>query len=301
MKIQDIGERKVIEKIWSFIGRDNEDEDVHFLPSGERYILLAIDTINENFHFERWWDPELIGRFLVDINLSDIAAKNGAPREFMASFSLPGDVDQDWIISLVKGINEEGSKYGVTFQGGDLKESGKISLTGLAIGDVEMGKEFRRSGAKPGDFVYVTSPIGRVERGIVNYYNSSGDYRWILDIKPRFDALEIMRKYRVTSCIDNSDGLYKSLGLISKLSNVGISIENDVSVDARDEAERELFFSLGGDYELIFTSPDRISEFPLVGRVTEGSGVFDTNGRAVNTLGYDHFSPNISNIKKRGK
>jgi len=66
MKIQDIGERKVIEKIWSFIGRDNEDEDVHFLTSGERYILLAIDTINENFHFERWWDPELIGRFLVE-------------------------------------------------------------------------------------------------------------------------------------------------------------------------------------------------------------------------------------------
>ncbi|MGC8644885.1 MAG: thiamine-phosphate kinase [Thermoplasmata archaeon] len=299
MKIGDVGERSLIERIWSVVGRENEDEDVHFFSVGNRYVLLAMDTINENFHFDRDWDPELVGRFLVDINLSDIAAKNGSPLEMMASFSLPRDLDESWVLSLVKGITEEASRYGVTFQGGDLKESLAVSLTGLVIGEVEEGKEFRRRGARPGDFVYATSLIGRVERAILNFYRSSGDYRGILDVRPRFDALETMRKYRVTSCIDNSDGLYKSLGLISKLSGVRILIENDVSEGASDEGERDLFFSMGGDYELIFTSPDVIREFPLIGKVSEGEGVFDRSGRRINTFGYDHFSPVL--LRRKGR
>ncbi|MEM0129984.1 MAG: thiamine-phosphate kinase, partial [Thermoplasmatales archaeon] len=261
-----------------------------FYASGDKYILLAMDSINEKFHFRRDWDPEVIGKFLVDINLSDIASKNGFPSEMMASFSFPRNIEEDWVISLVKGIKRETERYNVRYEGGDLKEAGSISLTGLVIGEVEMGREYRRSGAKPGDLVYISSKIGRVERAIVDYYNSSANYREIVDFSPRFDALDVMRRYRITSCIDNSDGLYKSLELISKLSGVRIEIENDIIDGLFDQDTKELFYSIGGDYELIFTSPDQIDSFPQVGRVLEGSGVFDISGRRVVSKGYDHFS-----------
>ncbi|MEM0141005.1 MAG: thiamine-phosphate kinase [Thermoplasmatales archaeon] len=290
MRIEGIGERGLIEKIWDLMGRENEDEDVHFFSVNGKYLLMAMDTINEKFHFRRDWDPELIGKFLVDINLSDIAAKNGSPLEMMASFSFPREIDESWVISLVKGIKREVIRYNVSFQGGDLKESETISLTGLIIGEVEIGREYRRRGARPGDFVYISSKIGRVEKAILDYYSNSGGYRGIMDFDPRFDALNVMRKHRITSCIDNSDGLYKSLELISKLSRVRIDIEKDVTEGVFDKDLKELFYEIGGDYELIFTSPDEIDSFPLVGRVMQGEGVFDISGNRVASKGYDHFS-----------
>ncbi len=290
MKIGRMGERKLIDHIWGLVGGKNEDEDVHFLDNGGKYLLLAMDTINEGFHFERSWNPEQIGKFLVDINLSDIAAKNGIPLELMVSFSFPRDLEETWVSKLVSGMKGEVEKYGLKFSGGDLKEARRISLTGLVIGEVHKGREFRRSGAKPGDYVYISSRIGKQERAIRSYYNgekgSEGD---ILDITPRLDLRERLSKAGVTSCIDNSDGIYKSLALISRLSGVRIVIENDVTINSKGERERRSLFSLGGDYELIFTSPRRLRGFPVVGRVVEGKGLVDIDGNTHPPEGFDHF------------
>lgn len=294
MEIKNIGEAELIRRIWKVFDRKNENEDVHFFDDGEKYMLFAIDSINENFHFRRDWKPELIGKFLVDINLSDIASKNGLPREMMVSMSFPRNLEEDWILSLIKGMKDELEKYRTNFVGGDLKESDNISLTGMIIGEVEKGKEFRRSGAKAGDKIYVTSKIGKNERSILNFYGSkSTDYSKILEIKPRFDALDLFKKYRITSCIDNSDGIYKSLSEISSLGKVGIKIERNVCSGETTEEERVAFYSTGGDYELIFTSPDEINEFPLLGRVIDKDGVMDMDGDIVSSFGYDHFRTRI--------
>jgi thiamine-monophosphate kinase len=290
VEIKKIGEMGLIEKIWDIFGRKNEDEDVHFYDSGNEYILLAMDTINEGFHFERWWDPQLIGKFLVDINLSDIASKNGTPREMMVSMSFPRDLQEEWVSALVNGMKSEMEKYQVGFSGGDMKESKKISLTGLVIGKVEKGKEFRRNSARVGDNVYITGKIGKTERAIYDYYKKKdGKYREILDITPRLDALNSMRKHIVTSCIDNSDGIYKSLYLISSLSSVRVKIEGDVCDMESSEEERRRIYSIGGDYELIFTSPEEIGEFQKLGVVQEGRGVVDIGAGSINTEGFDHF------------
>jgi thiamine-monophosphate kinase len=290
VEIKKIGEMGLIEKIWDIFGRKNEDEDVHFYDSGNEYILLAMDTINEGFHFERWWDPQLIGKFLVDINLSDIASKNGTPREMMVSMSFPRDLREEWVSALVNGMKSEMEKYQVDFSGGDMKESKKISLTGLVIGKVEKGKEFRRNSARVGDNVYITGKIGKNERAIYDYYKKKdGKYREILDITPRLDALNSMRKHIVTSCIDNSDGIYKSLYLISSLSSVRVKIEGDVCDMESSEEERRRIYSIGGDYELIFTSPEEIGEFQKLGVVQEGRGVVDIGAGSINTEGFNHF------------
>jgi thiamine-monophosphate kinase len=290
MEISKIGERKLIEYIWNLIGERNEDEDVHFLDAGNKYMLFAMDTINEGFHFEKEWDPELIGKFLVDINLSDIASKNGKPLEMMVSFSFPRTLEEEWVRSLVIGMKNEVNRYGMKFSGGDLKESKKISLTGLVIGEVRKGEEFRRSGAKPGDFVYISSLIGKNERAILEYHRGNTEKSGeILDIKPRLDLLPSLKKAKITSCIDNSDGIYKSLSLLSGLSGVKIKIDHDVSKKSRSDRERISIFSLGGDYELLFTSPKRLTKFPLLGRVFAGKGVVDLNGRSEIPKGYDHF------------
>ena len=290
MEISRIGERKLIEDIWKIIGERNEDEDAHFFDAGDRYLLFAMDTVNEGFHFEREWDPRHVGKFFVDINLSDVASKNGRPLEMMASFSFPKSLEEEWIENLVAGIKEELDRYGLKYSGGDLKEAKKISLTGLVIGEVRKGEEFRRNGARPGDFVYISSRIGRNERAIIEYYRGNRErYREILDIKPRLDILPSLKKYAITSCIDNSDGVYKSLDLISRLSGVKIAIENDISENSRNEEERVSIYKIGGDYELLFTTPNRLRGYPLIGRVYEGEGVVDLNGRLVGQEGYDHF------------
>lgn len=290
MEIGKSGERKVIDKIWKIFGEKNEDEDVHFFPLGDKYLLLAMDTINEGYHFERSWDSCSVGKFLVDINLSDIAAKNGKPLEMMVSFSFPRELEDSWVTEMVKGIKGELRKYDVKFSGGDLKESDRISLTGIIMGEVHKGKEFRRSGARPGDYVYISSKIGRNERAILDYYGGKlTKPEKIIDITPRLDMLESLRKLKITSCIDNSDGVYKSLRLLSKMSGVTIKIERDVSDNSRDEGEREAIFAMGGDYELIFTSPQKLSAFPLIGKVLKGEGVVDLNGNAEIPDGFDHF------------
>lgn len=299
MELKELGERKIIDSIWKIMGEKNEDEDAHFVDQGRKYLLIAMDTINEGFHFEKWWDPERIGKFLVDINLSDIASKNGRPLEMMASFSFPRTLDEKWVRSLVRGIKSELGKYNIRFSGGDLKESKSISLTGLILGDVTKGKEFRRSGAKPGDFVYISSLIGKNERAILEYHaGRKGRQKEILDINPRLDLLESLRKMDITSCIDNSDGIYKSLGLISRLSRVRIRIENDVTEKSKNPGERALLYSIGGDYELLFTSPEKLNSYPLVGRVLKGKGIEDVNGISLDTYGYDHFR-SFRKFKKR--
>ncbi|MCL5408104.1 MAG: thiamine-phosphate kinase [Candidatus Thermoplasmatota archaeon] len=299
MEIKDIGERKRYLSRRKIFEEKNEDEDVHFFDLGKRYMLLAMDTINEGFHFEKWWDPKLVGKFLVDINLSDIASKNGKPLEMMVSFSFPRTLDEKWAEQLVMGIRDELGRFDTKFSGGDLKESKKISLTGLVLGEVKKGKEFRRSGAKPGDFVYISSTIGKNERAILDYHKGErGKFREILEINPRLDLHNSLSKSRVTSCIDNSDGVYKSLNILSSMSRVKIKIEHDISKDSRSEKERVSIFSTGGDYELLFTSPDRLMGYPLVGRVLKGKGIADLNGKSGIATGYDHFRSNFGRSPK---
>lgn len=290
MKIDEIGEAGLIKRIWEVFGRENENEDVHFYDLGSKYILLAVDTINERHHFEKGWNPELIGKFLVDINVSDIASKNGKPTEMMASMSFPRNTDETWVIAMIKGMKKELEKYDIVYSGGDLKESPHISLTGLVIGEVEKGKEYRRNGARPGDFVYITHRIGRNEMAIFNYYkhpNAASDD--ILNITPRVAELTELRKHNVTSCIDNSDGIYKSLSLLASASNVNMRIENNVCDLEVDDEMRKVIYSIGGDYELIFTSPDPIEKFPVIGSVKDGSGVTDIDGSSNIPSGFDHF------------
>ena len=110
-----------------------------------------------------------------------------------------------------------------------------------------------------------------------------------MDISPRFDVLKSLRNTRITSCIDNSDGVYKSLRLLATLSGVKIRIEHDISENSKSEDERVLLYSTGGDYELLFTSPERLKGFPLLGRVLEGRGVVDLEGNTRSLTGFDHF------------
>ena len=295
MKLMDIGERKTIDRIWEVIGGKNEDEDVHFIDNGDYYSLLAIDTLNEGIHFKRDWDPYAIGKFLVDVNLSDIASKNGRPHEFMASMSFPRTLDLDYVEGIAEGIRAECSKYEMKFSGGDMKESGLISLTGLVIGGIQKGKEFRRLGARPGDFVYITNKVGKQEKAMKEFYSGSGIPEGIITIEPRFDVLGKMSEHKITSCLDNSDGIYKSLELLARINGVGITIKENVCLE-KDEKFRKFCYTFGGDYELIFTSPERIDGFPLIGTVDDGTGVIDLDGFPLSTKGYDHFSVDIVNF-----
>jgi thiamine-monophosphate kinase len=286
VKIKDLGESKIIEKIWEFLGRENENEDVHFFLQGNKYLLVAMDTLNENIHFRRDWDPFKIGKFLVDINMSDIISKNGLGLQMMASFTFPRDLDYDWVERLTEGIFKELEKFKVTYEGGDMKEGEKISLTGLIIGEVEKGREIRRKGVEPGDYIYITNKIGKQYLEYLKYLNGSSNGEGIIDVDVSYDKLKNIMKYSPKAAMDDSDGPFKSLAILSNLNKVKIKLENNVCI----VDDYKNCYSFGGDYELIFSSSIFTKDLPLLARAYEGSGLYDFNNEPIEFPGYEHYA-----------
>ncbi len=285
MKIEDSGETEIIKKIWEKLGRENENEDVHFLDNGDSFIILAMDTINEGIHFLRNWDPAKVGKFLVDINMSDIISKNGQALEMMASFGLPKDLEFDWLDSLMEGIFRELERFDVDYAGGDLKESKNISLTGLVIGKVKRGQELRRRPIYPGSYIYITGKIGKQYKKYLDYIEGKSEGEGIIEIDVSYEKIKRILKLEPTACMDDSDGPFKSLRILSELNHVRIDLKENVCINS----DYEGCYSFGGDYELIFASRNFTSEFPILGVASAGMGVYDFDGKPVKKQGYEHF------------
>jgi len=286
VKIGELGESKIIEKIWKRLGRDNENEDVHFIPQGNKYLLMAMDTLNENIHFKRDWSPLKIGKFLVDINMSDIISKNGQGLQMMASFTFPRDLDYQWVEELTEGIFKELEKFKVTYEGGDMKEGERISLTGLIIGEVEMGKEIRRRGMEPGDYIYITNKIGKQYLEYRKYLNGISNGEGIIDVDVSYDKIKNILRYSPKAAMDDSDGPFKSLQILSSLNNVKIKLENNVC----ETEDYKSCYAFGGDYEIIFASSHFTEEFPLLARAYRGFGLYDSNDEPIDLQGYEHYA-----------
>lgn len=285
MKIEESGETEIIGKIWSKLGRENENEDVHFLDDRDSYLILAMDSINEGIHFLRNWDPAKVGKFLVDINMSDVISKNGEALEMMASFSLPRELEFDWLDSFMEGVFKELERFNVAYAGGDLKEGKYISLTGLIIGKVKKGQELRRRPIYPGSYIYITDKIGKQYQKYLDFIEGKSEGDRIIEVNVSYDKIKRIMGLKPTACMDDSDGPFKSLRILSELNHVRIDLKDNVC----ESSNFEECYSFGGDYELIFASKTFTTEFPMLGIASQGIGVYDFDGKPIIKRGYEHF------------
>jgi thiamine-monophosphate kinase len=236
----------------------------------ESELLMSMDTLVAGVHFFENTPPEDIGFKSLAVNLSDIAAMGASPRWVSLSLTLP-DKDLDWIEKFASSFNKLAAEHSLILIGGDLTK-GPLSITVQIHGINPKGKSLRRSGANPGDAIYVSGKLGAAAYALKNIEDSI--------LYPAATEEEIQRLHRpeariktgivlrdvATSCIDISDGLIADLGHILKASEVGAELElsgipySDSLKDIDNSLAIELALTGGDDYELCFTIPSGLPE-----------------------------------------
>ncbi|RJP70984.1 MAG: thiamine-monophosphate kinase [Ignavibacteriales bacterium] len=241
--------------------------DSEIIKLGNKDYLITVDTYSNEDHF-RLNDPYILGMNLATCTLSDIFACGGKPLFFCNSLNCEHSWSIDFIDSLSKGIAYVLEKCGIAFIGGDFGYCENWNFTGIAIG--EANKIVTRKGANDGDLIFLTGEIGRgnFEAASSLYEINSGEGDELFEkhkiIFPlRFREAELVSSY-ATSCIDTSDGLYKSLDIISEINECGFVVNNlpyfKPGIDWINKIglpKECLLFGECGEYELLFTINQR--------------------------------------------
>lgn len=234
-----------------------------------RETLITTDFSLEGVHFRRdWHPPESVGHRCVARGLSDIAAMGGEPVAVFLSLALRGNLSQSWVRRFVGGLVSLAEKHGATLAGGDSAESPNGILADIiVVGTVPKGKSVLRSGARPGDRIFVSGELGGSAAAVARMTNSRRsrlrprDYPRHFYPEPRIELGCLLREKGLTSAmIDTSDGLSTDLAHICEESSVGAEIEAEAIPRATvgkptHEVNLDLALHGGEDYELLFTVP----------------------------------------------
>lgn len=273
--------------------------------------LVTTDFSLEGIHFRReWHPPESVGHRCLARGLSDIAAMGGTPVAAFLSLALPRHLPQTWVDAFVKGLLRLASKYRVPLAGGDTAESPSGVLVDIVVvGSVPRGKAILRSGANPGDRIYVTGELGAAAAVLEQLFSDRklrpADHARHFYPEPRVEVGRVLGEKNLASAmIDVSDGLSTDLSHICEESGVGAEIDA-VSLPAAklDKKTVPLRFALHGgeDYELLFTAPPlkrippRIAGVPVseIGRVIRARRMYlvEKNGSRtpLQPEGWQHF------------
>lgn len=231
-------------------------------------LAVTTDTLVAGVHFFDDISPKALGHRAIAVNLSDLAAMGAEPRWLSVSLTLP-HIDPQWVEQFAAGMHAIASYFNVQIIGGDTSQ-GPLSVTVCAKGTIPQGKALTRSGAKNGDWIYVTGELG--DAGVAidaqkQQFTLEPEQLSALTKKleyptPRVAAGQALRGL-ASAAIDISDGLLADLQHILTRSGVGASIKVDaIPVSAALEQSLPLeqrwryVLAYGDDYELLFTVPE---------------------------------------------
>jgi thiamine-monophosphate kinase len=274
-------------------------------------LLVTTDFSIENVHFRReWHPPEVVGWRCLTRGLSDIAAMGGEPIAAFLSLAVAGDVPQEWVDGFLKGLLGLARKFQVPLAGGDTAEAmDGIQADIVVAGSVPRGTAVLRSGAMPGDQIYVTGDLGGSAAALARLRVSSlppgAESARHFRPQARVRAGQWLRQHKIPSAmIDISDGLSTDLEHICQESGVGAEIEAEAIPRARgggkvDSVDLDFALHGGDDYELLFTSsrpvPSKIDGVRVtrIGRMTRKKGMRlidpDEKKRVLEPKGWEHF------------
>jgi thiamine-monophosphate kinase len=271
-------------------------------------LVQTIDTCLEGVHFPPGVAPADVGWRSLAVNLSDLAAMGAEPAWAVLSLAMPR-ADEAWLDGFARGVAELATATGVDLVGGDMVR-GPLSITFALTGLVPPGAALRRSGARPGDAIWVTGALGAGAAGLAAWQRGEPDGAHpFLRPRPRLAEGRALRAL-ASAAIDVSDGLLQDLGHILAASGVGAVLElervpvHPLAAAAGGEAGLEMALGGGDDYQLCFTvAADREAELARlasgwpeaparIGIIHAGAGLELRRGglkvRAPRT-GWDHF------------
>jgi thiamine-monophosphate kinase len=301
-------------------------------PPGSE-VLVTTDFTLEDRHFRRdIHPPESVGHRCLARGLSDLAAMGATPIAAFLSLALPATMLAEapgrlWISRFFNGLRALGEMHDVPLAGGDTSQSpGGFKALILAdvvlVGSAPKGRALRRSGASPGDSLYVTGHLGGAaaelsamlsRRRRINHVATTENHPHLFP-EPRLDTGDsLLRRELATACIDISDGLSTDLAHLCRASGVAAEIEqtalpiHPLASKIHPEAALHAALHGGEDYELLFTAPAATRmptslagvQITRIGKLTR-----KRSGRPLITLiapngthtelkpaGWEHFSP----------
>jgi len=317
MKLMDVGERQIIDDIYNEFSIKQPKDDCAMIDSGNDYLLISTDIIRESTHIPSGATAEQIGRFVANINLSDIAAMAGIPVGMVLSYLIDPERDESFLINIVRGVERALKSVGADILGGDTKEGKELVISGTVLGRQNKTLVRKRGDLKPGHIIGITNDLGRCASGYIFYKNS---YRkdlaldLILGVTARIREAQIMSEYGAKFMTDLSDGVFSSISQMKHDYGIGFRIvENELipnkyvkkASDLSGISRTELMCSYGGDYELMFSVENKdFKDFSsamesekidvhFIGDAWQGENIInnDEEWLSIKEYGYEHFRP----------
>lgn len=336
-KISDIGEKGLIKRIlnktqksdFNSIFLDNFSfkslsDDAALINLGSQYLVATSDMLFKSTHFPDEMSHKQIGKKLVTVNASDLAAMGAKPIGIIISMGLPRDMLLDEFEEMLEGILDNCLEYDMKLIGGDTNESHELTLCGTCLGIVQKENVLMKEGTQPGDIIAVTGSLGLAAAGFEVLFNRSSVKDLNLDHKHNLLKHALNPKARVkegillansgfvTSATDITDGLISEIDELINASShgIGITIHEELLpipeevLEVADKTSKDpLEFALyyGEDFELLLTVEkdafEQIKEeIPLyeIGTVTSSGKIEIINKQGTKNIlkprGYEHLS-----------
>lgn len=294
-------------------------------PTPGMQLAISTDLLLEGRHFLSTVDPVRLGHKALAVNLSDLAACGARPLAFTLALALPEAIDA-WLEGFSRGLFALADAHDCELIGGDTTR-GPLAICITVFGEVPPGHALLRSGARPGDDLYVSGTLGDARLALEVFRGTRSVPQAAFDAArermeqptPRV-ALGLALRGVATAAADISDGLVGDLGHILKASGAGAWIDTSIAINliaarghltlegGQSDAEFALECVLAGgdDYELVFTAPpearNRVKAAAVqtrtpvtrIGRIEAEPGLRLVDGSGAPVAGrftsFDHFS-----------
>lgn len=298
---REVGERALIGMIRNVVHRDGAPDDLSddasFVKTQMQDLVACTDSLTFDRHRPEGMTYEQFGWMCAAANLSDLASMGARPVGLLAALNVPLDMDAADICDIMSGIDQCAEFADTYIIGGDTKPGNGI-VTVTAIGTMDGRVPMTRRGARTGDVIAVTGPLGGPAAGfraLENGMELPDSVSCLFTPIPRVEeGLALSKSGRVSSCMDLSDGLATCINTLCRESGVGAIIDWDLlpkddGVQAVCErtgvSDEELVLGWGGEYELLFTFDRKYADelygsgvdFHMIGLVTEDEVLLHRN------------------------
>jgi thiamine-monophosphate kinase len=270
MRLSELGEQGLLAELERRGLAHGIEHDAAELGGG---LVVTQDALVEGVHFRLdWTSYRELGYRAAAVNLSDLAASGAEPQALLVTLVAPGELELEGVVELYEGLNEPG----IPIAGGDTSSAPQLTLAVTAVGRSE--RVPGRAGARPGDLVVVTGPLGA----------AGAAFREGRHARPPLRLEEGRRLAAVAHALtDVSDGLAVDAGHLAARSGCRLELDLEQSSLAPGATVEDLAF--GEDYELLAATPDPLG-FPVIGGCVEGEGVeIRLRGESVDLAGWEHF------------
>ncbi|HWD92258.1 MAG TPA: thiamine-phosphate kinase [Verrucomicrobiae bacterium] len=326
--ISSVGEKEFIRDFIKPYYNEKDDpagvgDDCAMVAFGDEVALLSTDRVPSDLTAFKLGILDYcgLGDYLARLNLSDIAACGGRAIGLLLNLGLPSDVAYDDILSLCRGFGSGAERHGATVLGGDITSACELSISATSIGKAKRGCVLTRRGAKPGDSIFVSRPLGMTPAAFHVFLGKLESRlpsdslkllrRQFTDLEPMLSLGQLLGEGgQCGGCMDNTDGIGQSLAELSEASKCALVVEGS-ALKIPSVVERvgqiiglppvEFIFNGGADFSLVGTLRGQWSSehastqykhpLEIIGHVEVGNGVWLEDGQCkpLTFRGWNYF------------